>query len=243
MKLLTYCNKAESIYDLGTHGVKLCDYTAEECHGFLDAMIGKYVSRLFYWYETDMSDSDSGTRRDNFPINYTNLVIKDKKPFAVLVTTCGMFPKYRLLNIKKGHEEAALGGGYNSLDYDWWIKDKDASDVEALRISSSYVYVYEKTVYQKGKYKSCEREVIGFMPEACVRRDGKIAALSLGEEILEIDGADERIDTSEKIEDEFRSVRLGKLVRLTDEFMESSVYDVTYLDGRDGKIKPFLLKS
>lgn len=242
MNLYTICDKSESLIDLKSiYGVKFQNYSMEDYIKFIEIAKKHYIHRLFYWYETDMSDSDSGSVSDDYPINYTNFVIKDNNLYGVLVKTRGSYPEYFILEFEKKHFKVALGGGYNDRDYDWWIKDKDLKNLDTLNISSSYVLLCEKIYYDNDKIFSYERDIIGFFQENCIIENNSIIGLK-----YKINGkSHEFIFTNEdslfeRLTDEngvYKTVINIKLVKLDEEFLNMNIYGVSYDDFKKGNFK------
>lgn len=241
MNLYTICTKDESLYELQSiYGVKFQDYSMNDYNYFMDIAKKHYIHRLFSWYETDMSDSDSGTINDNYPINYTNIVIKDNELYGVLVKTKGMFPKYYLLEFEKKHKRVTLGGGYNDLDYDWWIKDKDISNLDTLNVSSNYVIIYEKISYDNNKLSYYEREIIGFLQRDCIIKNDCIIGLKYEDDTLHefiFSDKDSFIQKHITENGQFKSVINMKLVEINEEFLNMNIIDVTYKDFTKGNFK------
>lgn len=243
MKLFTVCKNSESLYDLkASIGVKLQEYSVNDFYAFYEKAKKHYICRRFYWYETDMSDSDSGTIYDLYPINHTNMVIKDNSLYGVLVKTRGMFPEYRIVEFSKCHKEAALGGGYNKLDYDWWIKDNDKEKEEELNVSSSYVLLCEYIGYQNGKISSYMRDVVGFLPNDCIIENGCVVGLKYkydkNYEFIFKD-ADSLTNESVSEDGDTKSVRKKKLVKIDGQLLEKNIFDVTWDDFKKGRSKPY----
>ena len=184
MKLLTICDKEQSILNGLMEGVNFNDYTMDDYKRFMETAKKYYVSMRHYWYETDMSDHDSGTRYKDFSINNSNMIIKDNELYGVLVSTFAMFPKFKILKLENKHTSLALGGGYNSDDYDWWLKDNDMTNLDTLEVSLKYILIKEKKVYitlnNNKQLSRIERDVIGFIQDNCIVEDGKVIGLSHG---------------------------------------------------------------
>ena len=75
MKLYTLCDKANTYIDTNTSfGIIKEEYSYSDYLKFVEDAKKYYVHMHRYYYETDMSDSDSGTIYDDYPINYSNMI-------------------------------------------------------------------------------------------------------------------------------------------------------------------------
>ena len=241
MKLFSDCNKKNSLFNLNSSiGVNFKDYSMDDFNRFMETAKKHYVKRLFSWYETDMSDSDSGNIFDYFSINHTNMIIKDNDLYGVLVKTRGMFPLYYLLNFKTKHTQAALGGGYNSLDYDWWIMDNDLNNLDTLNVASNYVLLYEKISYNKDKLSFYSRDVISFLQQDCIIENNAIVGLKYEDDnLFEFKFLDKNslIKKIVKEDGNHKSITNMKLVQINKEFLDMNIFDVTYEDFKKGNFK------
>ena len=182
MKLYTICNNENSLFDIKeSYGINLKEYSLNDYLTFMNEAKKFYIIRLFSWYETDMSDRDEGSIIDHYTINYNNMIIKDNKVIGVLVKTRGMFPKYRVVEFKTEHKQLVLGGGYNSLDYDWWIKEIEPKDSHLIDALSKYVVVDEYFSYEKDKLSMYLREVINFSPSSCIVENNEVLGFKYDE--------------------------------------------------------------
>ena len=241
MKLYTICSKEESLIDLkSTQGVKFQEYSMKDYEFFIEIAKKYYIQRYFSWYETDMSDSDSGSITDYYPINYNNMVVKDNKLYGVLVKTRGSLAEYYLLDFEKKQMSAALGGGYNDLDYDWCIKDNSFTNLEAINVSSNYILLCEKIAYNGSKLYSYEREVVGFLPQDCIIKNGCIIGLSYkNDSLLEFIFSNEESLTkkTETKNGKFKNITNIKLVKLDEKFLNKNIKEVSYNDFKKGNFK------
>lgn len=240
MKLYTICPEKESLFK-NIDNLNFEEYTMADYNKFVEEVKKYYISSRFYWYETDMSDSDSGTVYRSFPINYTNMIIKDNELYGVLVNTNGIFKEHYVLKLKDKHVEAHLGGGYEVLDYDWDLKEKDSSKPYLIDISQKYVMVYETFSYLKGKLSLYRREIVGFFPIDCILKDDKVIGLKYRNSSDELDFLfDDRKTYTHKIvtgDDSSKTVRLFTFVEVNEEFLEKNILKVTSSDFSKGNFK------
>jgi len=243
LKLLTICEKSESLYKLNEFlGVKLEEYSWDEYLAFNDICKKYYVSRKFYWYETDMSDNDSGTIYDDYPINYSNMIINNGKLHGVLVSTRAFFPDYFILEFEKGHKEAALGGGYNSLDYDWWIKKHENKDQEFINITSKYVLVKQKITYDNGTLSTYIRDIIGFLSDSLIVEDNNIIGLKYVENDSNLyefifSNKDTFLVKNVCKDGTYETTYTYTLIELNKAFLDNHITNVTYDDFKNGNYK------
>ena len=239
MKLYTVCKGNQSVFKLNlADGVKPEEYSEADYRRFMETVKKHYVSRRFYWYSTDMSDSDSGTIYDSYPINQTNMVIKDNKLFGVLVTTRAMFPDYYFLDFKGAHAKAALGGGYSDLDYDWWIKEHDSENEAMLDVLAKYLLITERICYQNDKLSSYTRRVIGFMPDDAIVEGGNIVGFRNedGDEIYEfmLSDRDSLVKRSTNVDGSYKTNYVRALVKVSPELLDANIFNVPYTSANQG---------
>ena len=236
MKLYTVCDKSEN--ELKSNkaecGLRLAEYTDKDYARLMGRVRDLYVTELFSWYETDMSDSDSGSSYDEFSINYTNLVVLDGQPYGVLVKTRGLFPDYYVMRLRDKKLSLALGGGYNDLDYDFEIKERKPSDP-----SADYIYYYDFTVYHDGKFSQYQRRVVGFTPRDVIYEDGVAVGIKRAgdegatflfdePEGFYVKGTEERHDGA--------TVNCTRaLLSLTPRLAEAGIRSIFYPDFKDGE--------
>lgn len=229
MKLYTICDKENSLFDIKeSYGVNLKDYSVKEYLNFMNDVKKLYIVRLFSWYETDMSDRDEGSIIDHYTINYNNVIIKDDKLFGVLVKTRGMFPKYRVVKFETEHKELALGGGYNSLDYDWWIKEIESKDSHLIDALSKYVVVEEYFSYEKGKLSMYLREVVNFAPRLCIVENDEILGFNYDEHEYLISDKRTHLHKTTSENGENKSIKIRQLMLIDEEFLNKNILDVNY---------------
>lgn len=243
MNLYTICDKNKSLIDLKSiHGIKFQDYSMDDYNKFIEVAKKHYVSRLYHWYETDLNDSNSGDVRYDYPIIYTNMVIKDNKLFGVLVKATGSYSdsEYYILEFNKKHEHAYLDGGYNVYSYDWWIKDKDLDNLDTLNASSNYALLYEKISYKDDKIYSYERNVIGFLQEDCIIKDGSIIGLSYkNDDLYEFIFSNKDSLIQKKVigSNKYKTEINMKLVELNEKFLDMNITNITREDFKKGNYK------
>lgn len=236
MKLYTVCDKKDNELSSSKAECGLClvDYSEKDYVRLMSRVRDLYVTEHFSWYETDMSDSDSGSEYNEYGINYTNLVVLDGQPYGVLVKTRGLFPEYYVMRLRDKKLSLALGGGYNDLDYDWEIKTRKPDDP-----SADYVYYYDYTVYYDGKFSQYQRRVVGFSPRDVIYEGEKAVGLRRRGE----DGAEFRFDEpdgfyrtdSEKRYDGATVNCTRALLPLTPKLAEAGIRSVFYPDFKDGR--------
>ena len=182
MKLFTICDKSESKLNLnGDLGVKLMEYSYEDYLNFLNQSKKYFVYESHDWYETDMSDSDSGSRNRKFSINYNNMIVKDNELYGVLVKTSQIFPSYYILTLKEKRYFIELEGGYNSNSYSWKLVEYD--NINNIDILLSYILIVEKIIIEEkaGKTKIIyyDREIKNLMPQYLIYKDDKVIGIDL----------------------------------------------------------------
>ena len=239
MKLYTVCDLKEAEIKLKNEsfGIRREEYSTEFYFELLRAVKDKYVHESFYWYETDMSDSDSGGHSADHTIDYTNIVVSNGALCGVIVRTSGYFPDFYLFDLKKGKLSLALGGGYNSLDYDFTLEDRVIPDGRVDVYAERMCVLEIVSRNEKGKVVSYRRHVGGFVPSFCKYEDGKNLLRAHGNFdssfLLEDEGT--YIQKEERPDDTNIVTETRTLVRVTPEFLEESIFPVTYPEFREGK--------
>ena len=215
-------------------GVRLEEYSEEDFARFTGEMKKYYVHRIFDWYDTDMSDSDSGTIHDRDTVNYTNLVIKDGAPYAVLVRTRAMFPDYFLLNIEKRHRAAALGGGYSRLDYDWQLKEKEYP-TDTPDHTGDYLVVHEEYSTKDGEVNRYTRCIKGIMPDNQITAEGELVGFEYYYEDEKTITLEKPFVKLEREDSGYTVTNVVALVKNTHELAARGIFPVTYPDFSAGR--------
>lgn len=246
MKLYTYCKKdeAEILCYNKEDGVKLVEYSFEDYLKLIEEAKKYYITYYHYWYDTDMSDSDEGSSSDSYPINFSNMIIKDNKLYGVLVKNSNDFPDYLILELKKENVKLELGGGYNTNSFTWSLK-KHKVDEE----TSNYVLVHEiiqVSTNKNTRKKSLsiyKRKILGFLDKNQVFENDKLVGFNYyGNEFRLDDSSNwiqkniEEIEFSDTIA---HSTHLYTLVKVDKEFLDKEVFDCSYQDFSKKKYKMF----
>lgn len=236
MKLYTYCNANEADIKINGVGVKFENYSYSDYQKFLNIAKNYVVKRIYSWYETDMSDSDSGTITDYISINYANMVIKNNELYGVIVKTRDYTPKYRIVEFKTKHVQGAYGGGYSENDYDWFILDNKTNNLAIL----NYALIVEEIFYDHGEIGNYKREVFGFLDDDAIIIDGELIGFKnnfdLNSKFILADESTHFIETGAKTGN-YRTIKKFRLVNLTENYLENAVFEVTYNDFKTGNYK------
>lgn len=239
MKLFTICNETESLFkEKYVNNIKLCDYTIDDYKRFLEVGKNHHIYMRRYWYETDMSDSSSGTIHHYNTINQSNMIIKDNELYGVLVSTRGYFPTYRILTLESKHQKLALGGGYNTDDYDWYLRDNDLSNKETLEASTNYVLVDEMRVYSikdtnEKELSRIEREVIGLLQSSCLINNNQVIGFKYdGHEYIIDDKESLTIETTKFDGNKAEYKYIKKLYKVDEDYLEKNIFTISYSDWK-----------
>lgn len=236
MKLYTYCNANESAIKINGVGVKLENYSYSDYQKFLNIAKNYVVRRIYSWYETDMSDSDSGSITDYIAITYANMVIKNNELYGVIVKTRGYTPKYHIVEFKTKHSKGAYGGGYSENDYDWFIVDNKISNLAVL----NYALIVEEIFYVHDEIGNYKREVFGFLDDDAIILDGEVIGfknpLDVKREFVLADESTHFVETGDKTGN-YRTIKKYRLVNLTQNYLENAIFEVTNNDFKTGKYK------
>ena len=208
----------------------------------------KYVKAYHSWYETDMSDSSSGSNSKTFPINHTNIVIKDNEIYGVLVKTFGMFPKYLIFPLDKEKCSVELSGGYESDYYEWKYENYDLENIITYETSKKYVLIKENINYQiKDNNKEIAlylREVIGFNQNDCIVKNNKVVGLKYDSHEFIFDNPDslkiEETNISSYPNYKYEKHTLYKLLIINESLLKENIFDITYNDFSEGNYKILL---
>ena len=168
MKLYTYCDPKQSEIKIkNSGGCKKQEYSYSDYLRFIDEVKKYYIKMYHSWYETDMSDSDSGSKTNYFTVNYNNMIIKDGKLYGTLVSTDGMFPKYYIFPLDQEKCAVELEGGYNSNAYEWTYESTKDCVGDSISCAFGYVLTDENILYSDDNknIKFYTREVVNFLPE------------------------------------------------------------------------------
>lgn len=249
MKLYTYCNEKEcDIKCYNSGAVKLIEYTYDDYNRFIKKVKSKYIKAYHSWYETDMSDSDSGSNCKSFPINHTNIIIKDNKIYGVLIKTFGMFPKYFIFPLEKEKYAVELSGGYDSDYYEWKYENYDLESVNTYEASLKYLLIIENISYQiKDNNKEISlylREVIGFVQSDFIVKNNKVIGLKYDNHEFIFDNPDslriEKTDISSYPDYSCEKYTLYKLVIIDELLLEQNIFEITYDNFKNGNYRIIL---
>lgn len=240
MKLYTVCDTKDGTYEVNKLGIRLEEYSFEDYKRFISQANKYYVLREMEWYETDMSDSDSGSIRDKSDINYANMIIKDNSLYGVIVKTRNTTPEYAILDFKSMHAQGSFGGGYSVLDYDWWLKEKSVTTLNDFSEIVNYALVYENIFYIHGKIDSYSREIRGFLEDEAVTKNGKIvgvkSALAKDHEFI-FDNKSTHYYQKGPQTGNYKIVEKCRLVKLTEQYLEDAIFEVSPNDFKKGNVK------
>lgn len=235
MKLYTYCNSNEAsiLCSNKREGVKLVDYSYGDYLRFIEGVKNFYLRHYHYWYQTDMSDRDEGSKTCYIGLNYSNIVIRNNELFGILVDTGGMFPSYCILKISLKKEELELGGGYEKNSHDW-----DLFKHSIDPIAYEYVLVKENInvninkVNSERKISYYEREIVGILTENLIYKGSEVIGFSYEDRdyLINDESTWESIITrsSEREKEIIESSNIITLNKVTKEFLEKQIFSAPY---------------
>ena len=246
MRLYTYCLKdeAEILCYNKKEGVKLVEYSYEDYLNFIEEAKKYYINYYHYWYETDMSDRDEGSTSDNYPVNYSNIVIRDNKLYGVLVKNSDDFPDYQILVLKNEKVKLELGGGYNENSFEWVLKKHEIHEE-----TFNYVLVHELIQVSTDKNNEekhlsiYKRKIIGFLAKNQIFENDKLVGFTYDNYQFKLDDSSTWINKISK-EKEYNTTLehatfIYTLIKVDKEFLDKEVFDCPYKDFRNKKYKMF----
>ena len=248
MKLYTICKLNEcEIKTEDNYGIKLVEYSVSDYKRFIEKAMSHYVCYHRYWYDTDMSDSSSGTITRKFSINQSNMVIKDNELYGILANCNMNYPKYYIYQFGKEKLKIELGGGYCDDSHEWVYKENDLSNLETLYASLSYVLIKEKICFsnknEETKMYLYERTIIGLLQKDCLIENGKVVGFTYDNNNFILASLDSFVQkTHERREYTSESTDVYEvytLVKVSKEFLEENILNISYDDYRSGHYKVF----
>ena len=245
MKLYTCCNESEAnIKCINKVNLMLKDYSCQEYLEFMEEAKQYYIKEYHDWYQTDMSDSDSGSTTKYFTINQTNLVVKNGKFHGVLVSANDYFPKYFLVSFAQKRYYHDFDGGYNSNSFEWTFEKYDLNE-STLNFLSKYLLIVEKTSYEISesdkKLSSYNRLIVGFMPKQFIVENDKVVGFKYNELLFTLNKPESFIQKSEEIEkypyETYQKYTIHSLIEVNEEHLEKNVFNVSYNDFKENNYK------
>lgn len=243
MKLYTCCEKHECEIECeNNYYLKLVEYSFDDYKRFLEVGKRHHIHLYRYWYETDMSDSSSGSANFYYPINYLNMIIKDNNLAGVLVSSGGYGVEYYFYALNKEEFWVDLAGGYNENSYTWKYKENNLEKEYSLDVSINYALIVENLCIsiKEGTKKVTlyERKILGILQKDCLVMDREVFAIRKeGKEFLlgyTNTYIDKQIELDANKNASAEKYCIYTLVKLDEEFLNKNITEVTYRDFREG---------
>ena len=243
MKLYTCCEKNEcEIQCENNYYVKLVEYSFEDYKRFLEVGKKHHIHLYRYWYETDMSDSSSGSANYYYPINYLNMIIKGNELVGVLVKSGGYRTNYYFYELNKEEYWVDLAGGYNENSYTWKYKKNNLDEKETLEVSINYAVIEERlfisTKRETTRVSFYERKILGLFQTDCIVIDGRVIGFkNEGKEFL-LDDATTHVNIKKELEvngnESVEKNYIYTLIKLDEEFLDKNIGEVAFKDFYEG---------
>ena len=184
MLLFTIAN--ENDYDILTKNLyylKKVDYTKEEYETIINEAKKYYFSYNIVIDDTDMSDKYHSDDTTYYSINITNMLVKDKKFYGVILHGLQAIHSYYLVaTIEDAIIDDSEVNGYNSIDRTYKLLPYDIEG-EALDFAVKYyVTCHKKTVKVKdGNEELFSDSIWDFFPLAddVIVKDGKAIGVKI----------------------------------------------------------------
>lgn len=246
MKLYTYCrqDEAEILCYNKEEGVKIVEYSLEDYLRYIDQVKKYYISYYHSWYDTDMSDRDEGSTSDNYPVNYSNIVIKDNNLYGVLVKNSNDFPNYLILVLEKEKVRLELGGGYSENSFNWFLKKHEVEEETSNHVLVHEIIKVSTDINTNEKHLSIyKRKIIGFLANNQIFENDKLVGFTYDDCQFRLNDSSTWINKTSE-ENKFGTTieyatHVYTLIKVDKEFLDKEVFDCPYEDFRKNKYKMF----